>query len=198
MNEQETFSKNVILSTEFNKYLQAQRDNNIEMFKFLVERAHAEASLFYIRNGVFLSLQVVVIGQILKGILDGSIVSSSSAYLVKWVSIVGLIVSAIWLFVNHKSVCYNRAWLADARNLRDKDAFLRDTIMKSLGTPGIEKFLETPDLEDKKPNRLAKVLEFLGLRTCHITRLYVTEWFQILAVGTIVIWIPLFCFLRSL
>lgn len=121
---------------------------------------------------MFLGLQGFAIGLILKTLLEKSIVSSSGTYLMTGVAIIGILASVIWLFVNCQSISYNRAWMTDARNLRNKDEFLLGII--------VESFKKTPGLKDKKGG---------GLQKLKFWTWAVTSWFQILVVGTIIIWL---------
>lgn len=112
---------------------------NVDLFKFLIDKAFTEASLFYTRCSVFLGLQVLFSGFALKELLPVSNSTTTSRTVVLLAVAIGLGISVVWFFVNKKGIKYNRSWLADARRLVESDEYLTATVQSALDNPGLQK-----------------------------------------------------------
>lgn len=144
-----------------------EQNNDLDLIKFLVERAHGEARLFYVRNAVFLGLHALAFREVFQTINSTSCINSIVPALT-WICIGGVIVGISWVAVNMRSMYYNWVWLKDARKIAESNEYLSSRLQNSLGIPGMQKY------------NIFKVWKWPAV-----------YWFQLLAVLSIIGWLLL-------
>lgn len=170
----------------------------LDLFKFLVDKGFAEATLFYTRSTVFFGLQLAFVGFFLSTIVKEYKPADSSAGMV-YLSLLltcglGFAVNVAWFFVNARSIAYNRSWLRDAIRLCDEDNFLKQWVQSALKNPGMTSpalsriVSEAGERQEKKQKSLLNRSGRLVIKLVCFWGWPASWWFQILVVVFAVCW----------
>jgi len=106
---------------------------NFDLVKFLVERAHAEGQIFWIRNSVFLTVHAVGLAWVLQGTDK---VGELAGLTVVVSGIFGVVLAIIWHRITFLGRKLNHAWLQDAKDIVCLDHRLRAAFRLSLSKDG--------------------------------------------------------------
>ena len=121
-------------------------NESLDLFKFCLDKAYVETGLFYTRCTVFTTLLTLLAGFVLKEMISEGRKSVNFGVALILVAGLGLSVSVAWFFVNRQSILYNRAWLANARQIVDRDPSLKSAIDAARDLPGMRE--QSPSLRE--------------------------------------------------
>jgi len=119
-------------------------NESLDLFKFCLDKAYVETGLFYTRGTVFTTLLTLLAGFVLKEMIPEGRKSANFGAALIMVSVLGLSVSVAWFFVNRQSILYNRAWLANARQIANGDTSLKNAIDAARDLPGMREQSASP------------------------------------------------------
>ena len=80
---------------------------HLEVVRFLWERAHAEAHLFYTRTNLMMTLETVTLAATLRGMFAGDL----GVIEVRVIAVPALIVTVAWMMIHRRAVRYNWTYL---------------------------------------------------------------------------------------
>lgn len=104
-----------------------------EMIKFLVERAHVEATLFWQRNNFMFLTNTALLGTaFINFYLKAPTPKPQSEYKLA-MAISGLIITSVWLIFNKVGKRMNHAYMKDAKKISSSNKELSQVFQYSLG-----------------------------------------------------------------
>lgn len=89
--------------------------SDFEVIKFLAERSHAEASLFWFRNSVFLTLSVAMLGAAFAFVTKSETAVGSIERI--FLAGFGIAISILWYLVSDWGRKMNHLWISEAAKL---------------------------------------------------------------------------------
>ncbi|WP_439587653.1 RipA family octameric membrane protein [Hydrogenophaga sp.] len=102
--------------------------------KFLLERSHVEAQLFWQRNNFMFLANTAFIGTVfLKFYLDSDVKAEAANAIRPLIASAGLFLTLIWGLFNKVGRRMNHVYLADAKRLAQDDQAIRAIFQHSLG-----------------------------------------------------------------
>ena len=107
--------------------------NAFELVKFLMERAHAEAGIFWVRNGIFIVLQPAALAWVFTVLAKDEV--KNPGYVVG-AGISGCVLALIWVFMNYAGRVMNHRYVEDAKRIVGKTPGLQDVFPTSLSNTG--------------------------------------------------------------
>ncbi len=140
---------------------------HLEVVRFLWERAHAEAHLFYTRTNLMMTLETVTLAATLRGMFAGDL----GVMEVRVIAVPALIVTVAWMMIHRRAVRYNWTYLNAVGKMLG--AWL-DQVVEELDVPG----LRAEDGAAKRKWRTPFAWP-------------VTRWFFLIIVVFLVIWVSL-------
>jgi len=85
--------------------------------QFLVERAHVESNLFWIRTNIFLVIHSALFAFVIKMALTSTNLCDSQHTFLLIISVLGVFLALLWFLINIKSKQYNEKWFTNAQKI---------------------------------------------------------------------------------
>ncbi|MFO0835159.1 MAG: hypothetical protein U0638_09325 [Phycisphaerales bacterium] len=106
--------------------------SDFDLVKFLWERAHAESTLFWNRNAVFLVIHPLAFAKCVELLVSGKL----APLLLLVLSMSGVVFSAIWFYLTFRGRQYAHWYLEDAKKIAAQHTKIASRLVDSLKTRG--------------------------------------------------------------